>query len=207
VKDNLQYIIEKWDLDKRQRMPIKIPGTNRVTLAKLFEELGYRKGAEIGTARGSNALTLKRHNPELKLYCVDAWALYDGMHDFKDAAVLYEYELSAAARLNPLPDVKIIKAFSMDAVKKFDDETLDFVYIDANHELPYITEDIFYWAKKVKPGGIVSGHDYLKVQREDGLVQVKEAVHAYTEAFNIRTWFVVDKCTLERAGSWFWVKQ
>ena len=59
----------------------------------------------------------------------------------------------------------------------------------------------------MRPGGIVSGHDYLKVPREDGLVQVKEAVKeavkGYTDAFNISPWFVVD---VRRAGSFFWVK-
>ena len=187
-------------------MPIKIPNSNRITLAKLFKEFGYLLGVEIGTAIGTNASTLSNHIPALKLYCVDAWKLYDGMHDFKDAGKMYEYEIAAAARLNPLPDVIIVKKFSMDAVKKFDDESLDFVYIDANHELPYVTEDIFYWAKKVKSGGIVSGHDYLDEQRPDGFVQVKEAVHAYTEAFNISPWFVVDECSRDRAGSFLWVK-
>jgi predicted O-methyltransferase YrrM len=201
------YIIKKWGLDVRSDMPIRIPDSNRVDLARLFKELGYRKGAEIGTARGSNARTLKRVNPELKLYCVDSWELYDGMHDFTDARVMQEYKTAAAMRLNELEDVHIINAFSMDAVKKFKDETLDFVYIDANHELPYVTEDIFYWSKKVRPGGIVSGHDYLDTKRPDGLVHVNEAVHAYTDAFSIHPWFVVDKCTQKRAGSFFWVKQ
>jgi len=95
----------------------------------------------------------------------------------------------------------------MDAVKMFDDGSLDFVYIDANHEWPFVTQDIFYWSKKVRSGGIVSGHDYLKVKRPDGLVQVKEVVHAYAEAFDISPWFVIDECIEKRAGSWFWVKE
>lgn len=202
----LDYIIDKWDLDTTQPSPIKIANSNRITLAKLFAELGYRRGAEIGTARGNNAITLARNIPDLTLYCVDSWMLYDGMHDFTDAGMMYEYGVSAAARLRPYPDTKLIKAFSMDAVKKFTDESLDFVYIDANHELPYVTEDIFYWSKKVRSGGIVSGHDYLDEQRPDGLVHVKEAVQAYTEAFNIEPWFVMDECSQKRAGSFFWVK-
>ena len=206
MNETASLILKKWDLNEHQEMPIKIAKTNRITLAKLFAELGYRRGAEIGTARGNNAITLARNIPDLKLYCVDSWMLYDGMHDFTDAGIMYEYGVSAAARLRPYPDTKLIKAFSMDAVKKFADESLDFVYIDANHELPYVTEDIFYWSKKVRSGGIVSGHDYLDEQRPDGLIHVKEAVHAYTEAFNIAPWFVIDKCSQKRAGSFFWVK-
>jgi predicted O-methyltransferase YrrM len=210
MADPLGYIIDKWDLRyplSQTFMPIQIPGTNRTDLAKLFGELGYRKGAEIGTSVGSYAIVLARHNPKCRIYCVDPWETYDGLNDWTDANRLNEHWIAAKSRLGQYPEVQIIKKYSMDAVKDFGDNSLDFVYIDANHEFPYVAEDIFYWAQKVKPGGIVSGHDYLKVPRKDGLVQVREVVDAYTEAFKIRKWFVVDECTLKRAGSWFWVKQ
>jgi len=206
VKKPLEYIIDKWAVDVSQEMPVQLFGTDRVTLAKLFSELGYRKGAEIGTARGSYAITLCVNNPNLKLYCVDAWATYDGLNDYKDQNQLDEYLAHAMRRLEPYKGVEIVYSKSMDAVKQFADGSLDFVYIDANHEFPYVAEDLFYWSKKVKSGGIVSGHDYLKIPRKDGLIQVREVVKAYTEAFNIKPWFVVDKCTEKRAGSFFWVK-
>ena len=206
MNKSLEYIIDKWDVDVNQEMPVHLPGTDRVTLAKLFSELGYRTGAEIGTARGSYAITISVNNPNLKLYCVDAWATYDGLNDYTDQNQLDEYLSHAMKRLEPYKNVELIYALSMDAVKQFKDGSLDFVYIDANHEFPYVAEDLFYWSKKVRSGGIVSGHDYLKTPRKDGMVQVKEVVHAYTEAFNIKPWFVVDKSTLKRAGSFFWVK-
>jgi predicted O-methyltransferase YrrM len=186
-------------------MPIEIQGTNRVTLAKLFKELGYCTGAEIGTYSGSFAITMSVNNPDCKLYCIDAWATYEGLNDYTDADYLNDIYQLVTQRLSKYKDIEIIRELSMDAVKRFEDESLDFVYIDANHEFPYVAEDIFYWAKKVKPGGIVAGHDYLQIPREDGLIQVKEVVHAYTEAFNIKTWFLVD--SKERTQSWFWVKE
>lgn len=202
----LEYIIDKWSVDVTQEMPIMLPGTDRVTLARLFAELGYKTGAEIGTARGSYAITLSINIPRLKLYCVDAWSTYTGLNDYTDQNQLDEYLAHAMKRLEPYKGIEIVYSLSMDAVKKFADGSLDFVYIDANHEFPYVAEDLFYWSKKVRSGGIVSGHDYLKVKRKDGMVQVKEVVHAYTEAFNIKPWFIVDKCTLKNAGSFFWVK-
>jgi predicted O-methyltransferase YrrM len=203
----LEYIIDKWAVDVTQEMPIELFGTDRVTLAKLFKELGYKKGAEIGTARGSYAITLCVNNPDVKLYCVDAWSTYDGLNDYTDQNQLDEYLTAAMKRLEPYKNVEIEHGLSMEVVKRFKDESLDFVYIDANHEFPYVAEDLFYWSKKVRPGGIVSGHDYLKTPRKDGMVQVKEVVHAFTKAYNIKPWFVVDKATLKRAGSFFWVKQ
>ena len=203
----LDYIVDVWGIDINQPFPIVLPGKNRADLARIFAGLKYRTGAEIGTARGSYAITLSINNPKCKLYCVDAWETYIGLNDYTDQGVLNEYYSAARHRLKQYKNVEIINALSMDAVKQFDDGSLDYVYIDANHEFPYVAEDVFYWSQKVRSGGIVSGHDYLNTPRQDGMVQVREVVNAYTEAFNIEPWFVVDKCTLNRAGSWFWVKQ
>ncbi len=217
MTDPLGYIIDKFDLrwSTFEYMPIQIPNSNRVILAKLFNKLGYRKGAEIGTLGGMNARTLKTHITDLELYCVDPWAIYDGMQYFNDPQqMIDEYDL-AKRRLMNFENVHFVQKLSMDAVKDFEDNSLDFVYIDANHELPYVTEDIFYWSKKVRSGGIVSGHDYLKVSggkyikgkgNKTWHCDVRAAVHSYTEAYNIKPFFVIDECTQERTGSFLWVK-
>jgi hypothetical protein len=54
-----------------------------------------------------------------------------------------------------------IRTFSKTAIDLFPDESLDFVYIDANHEYQHVLEDIELWFPKVKKGGVVSGHDYI----------------------------------------------
>jgi predicted O-methyltransferase YrrM len=217
VTDAVGYIIDKWDLrwSTFEQMPLQIPNTNRVDLAKLFNELGYRKGAEIGTLGGQNARTLKTYIPDLELYCVDPWEIYEGMQYFTDPQQMVdEYDL-AKRRLAPFGNIHFVQKLSMDSVRDFDDNSLDFVFVDANHELPYVTEDIFYWSKKVRPGGIVSGHDYIKTgsSKFDGHgkntpwhCDVKAAVHAYTDSYNVKPFFVIDDCTPKRAGSFLWVK-
>ena len=210
MTDNaLDYIIDKWDLDNQQSNPIQIPDSHRIILAKLFKELGYRVGAEIGTLGGAYASKLKRYNLDLTLYCIDSWKVYDGMQNFLGWEKLPKFFNEAQRRLREFSDVHFVRRKSMDAVKDFADNSLDFVHIDANHELPYITEDIFYWSEKVRPGGIVSGHDYHKKgqgQPSNWTCGVRGAVHAYTDIYNIDPWFVMDKCTLDRAGSFLWVK-
>ena len=42
----------------------------------------------------------------------------------------------------------------------FPNESLDFVFIDAGHMYEEVKEDISLWLPKVKPGGVISGHDY-----------------------------------------------
>ena len=89
----------------------------------------------------------------------------------------------------------------MDAVKDFEPNSLDFVYIDGNHYFDYVVEDIIHWSKIVRPGGIVSGHDYRKDKNEKVPFHIIQATHAYTDAHKISPWFV-----LARGATWFWVK-
>lgn len=36
----------------------------------------------------------------------------------------------------------------------------DLVYIDANHQYKHVKQDILAWMDKIRPGGIIAGHDY-----------------------------------------------
>ena len=106
----------------------------------------------------------------------------------------------------------------MEAVKDFKDNSIDFVYIDGNHTYDYVTQDITEWSKKVRKGGIVSGHDYgwwyhsqKMLKRTDGRVDL--AVKTYTHTNNIHPWFVLGRRkmikgeTRDSHRSWFFVKE
>ena len=57
----------------------------------------------------------------------------------------------------------MIRANSEIASDIFTDESLDFVYIDANHAYEYVVQDINLWYPKVKSGGYLCGHDYISM--------------------------------------------
>ncbi|HEY3296756.1 MAG TPA: class I SAM-dependent methyltransferase [bacterium] len=63
-----------------------------------------------------------------------------------------------------------IKLPSLEAVKLYPDRSLDFVFIDAAHDYENVKKDIIAWRPKVKPGGILAGHDYNK-ENSPGLVK------------------------------------
>jgi hypothetical protein len=53
----------------------------------------------------------------------------------------------------------LIRSDSAEAASRFEDKSLDFVFIDACHEEDFVVRDIRAWLPKVKPGGLLAGHD------------------------------------------------
>lgn len=167
--------------------------SNREHLAQVMRDAGFTIGAEIGVARGKNAKILCETIPNLELYCIDPWIKYSNWTQEK---MDQRYE-DTVKRLAPY-NVKIVRKTSMEAVKDFDDQSLDFIHIDGFHDFDWVMMDMIRWIPKVRPGGIVSGHDYYPFYRGG----VMTAVDAYVKAHNIRDWYV----TREKEPSWFWVK-
>ena len=174
--------------------------STRTDLAKLFNTLGYKIGAEIGVAGGWHARNICRNVPGLKLICVDPW---DAFNRSTKEATQRAYE-RAQKRLKGF-DVEYMRMESMEAVRQIEDHSLDFVYIDGLHEFDPVMMDIICWTQKVKFGGIVSGHDYFEFYQGG----VTKAVNAYTRAHNINSWYVTtDVSKIENVfQSWFWINK
>ena len=183
--------------------PIDI-NAGRNDLAGLFSELGFTKGAEIGVERGGYSEMLCQANPNLELFCIDPWKAYPTYRDHTTQKVLDAIHAEAVARLKSYR-CHIIRKFSAEAVRDVADAGLDFVYIDANHDAQHVLQDLTLWIPKVKQGGIISGHDFVKYKGKYGEYnQVKDTVLGYTRDNNISPLFVLK----DPAGrsSWMWVK-
>jgi len=150
---------------------------NRFELAQYLRDRGYKTGAEVGVFDGYYSEKLCETIPGLKLYSIDPWAIYQGYRDRKFVSSMERAENLARTRLAQY-DVTIIKDYSVEAAKEFKDESLDFVYIDGNHEYKYVMEDLKAWTPKVREGGIVCGDDYYQFRRS-GNVGVIKAVNEF----------------------------
>jgi predicted O-methyltransferase YrrM len=53
-----------------------------------------------------------------------------------------------------------IRSDSAGAASKFEDGSVDFVWIDAGHEYEEVKADIEAWMPKLKRGGVMGGDDY-----------------------------------------------
>ena len=154
---------------------------NRIELAKYFNELGFKYGAEIGACFGRYSEILCQNIPGLKLIAIDSWS--NRRNTKREDIAKISGEESTRIKLAPYNAV-VIRASSMDALPYVEDGTLDFVFIDADHKYDSVAEDIREWSKKVRVGGIVSGHDYC-IFKNSGNRGVIDAVDEYVKKHGI----------------------
>ncbi len=198
---------------KLKGSPAEIPDCSRDDLPQFFLDMGYKVGAEIGVDKG--AFSEKFCKAGLKLFAIDPWRYDDDYIDDRSQQRLDFLFEHTHRVLDPFPNAKIIRKTSMEAVKEFADESLDFVYIDGNHQLKYVVEDIFEWSKKIKKGGCIAGHDYIYTNPRTaaGICHVIYAVRAYTESYKIRNWYLLGRTenkpneVRDKWRSWMWIKQ
>lgn len=200
--NTLDFIIKKYALNLNRRLPIEIPDLGRSELAKLFCELGFTKGVEVGVLLGRYSKELCDANPKLKLWGIDPWMTYPEFIR-SETQETYESYYQEAKKTVP-PNCILIRQKSMDAINNFKDNSIDFVYIDGNHEFTSEANDIHEWSKKVHPGGIISGHDYRRYQ-QSSFSHSYEVVKAYTRAYRINPWFIIG-ANNDKIKSWFWIK-
>lgn len=209
----LEFILSKYSLSSdTKRMPIEIPNVGRDDLAYLFAELDYKGGVEVGVEQGLYSEVLCEANPQATVYGVDPWTAY---HDYRyhvTQSKLDGFLEKTKIRMKPYDNYRIIRKFSLHAVDDFYDGSLDFVFIDGNHTLPFIIMDLIEWSKKVRVGGMVTGHDYRKSKRIRSQNHVVYAVQCYTQSYRIHPWFLfgrkgkVSGEVRDDARSWAWVK-
>jgi len=123
-------------------------------IADRVDLLGFEIGAEVGTGKGITAEYLLENCPKLMLYQIvyyndgNSWSTQGAKELWRE-------------RIKPYLDrVIILNGKSTDVYKQVEDESLDFVFIDADHSYKMCLEDIRIWYSKVRRGGLVCGHDY-----------------------------------------------
>ena len=164
----------------------------RRSLAKLARDLRCRRGVEIGTHDGESAVMWLAANSRLHLTCVDPYLTYNARHSQEDQNAHYA---EATERLKPY-NAEIVRAKSLEVVDGFKDRSVDFVYIDGDHEFDWVMQDLIRWAPKVRGGGLVILHDYCVSWRAG----VMKAVDAYTAAHRVDPWYV----TRDHTPTAFW---
>jgi hypothetical protein len=110
--------------------------------------------AELGVDKGDFSEFILDITQPKKLHLIDAWDT-ERYHDGLAVNVQNKFK-------NKLDDktIEIHRGYSTDWLVKFDDNYFDWVYIDTNHSYETTAAELAICQYKVKPGGIIAGHDY-----------------------------------------------
>lgn len=171
IEEILFRILNRWGFRFWVMSPVRFYNSScgkfvyRPFVEFLAEYYGEKKisGAEIGVFRGDFSRVLLRRLNLRWLFLIDPYLRYEGYNDVLSANLETEdfskIKVIAHKKLKEYKNIIYAEYTSETAVRIFKKESLDFVYIDANHDYEYIKQDMEMWWGKVKKGGVLGGHD------------------------------------------------
>jgi hypothetical protein len=125
-------------------------------------------GAEIGVQRGGFSQRILSRWPGKRLFLIDLWAqqeegAYVDIANVENDQQELNYRLTLQ-RVMPFrnrTEIVLIRDYSTNAAARIQDHELDWAYLDGDHSYAGVVADINAYWPKVKPGGILAGHDYF----------------------------------------------
>jgi predicted O-methyltransferase YrrM len=137
---------------------------------KMIASKNYDIVVELGVWKGHSVTFLANQIKKLgfngKIYAVDLWGDSYQWTEPKNkklksqVPVLYDIYTEVKKRGGVMDMITDLKGMSWEMAEKFEDGTVDFVFIDADHKYESVVKDIKAWLPKMREGGIISGHDY-----------------------------------------------
>jgi hypothetical protein len=173
------------------------PNEKSHMLVSLIKEYNLKNIAEIGVFKGTLTNRVFQNCKGIieNYYCIDPWKPYIENYDrearSEESTVEYWNNIFNMVSYMCIknPEIHMIRDTSLNAINQIEDRTLDAVYIDAIHDYDNGKSDILAWLDKVKDGGIVSGHDYLK--RFCGLIKAIDEIFGMDlTVYGDSNWFV-----------------
>ena len=133
-----------------------------------------------------------------EFHCVDSWK---GEVDIAyDPDTVQDLKKIFKQNVKPVIEyITMLNMMSWNAAKKFDDDSVDFCYVDAGHSYEAVTKDLTAWWPKMRPGAMFGGDDYTK-----GYPGVQQAVWDFFGPLGIkvrragRCWLVTKPTATEQ---------
>lgn len=163
----------------------KINGWNSPAIYDLYSRMVKKFNnavfVEIGTWKGRSTVymaeEIRKHKKKISFFAIDFFEEYHLQDSLtKSGPHIYDEYI---ANIEPVKKyITTIKGNSHIVYEEFNDESIDFLFIDGNHDYEAVKKDIQLWYPKVKNGGIISGHDY-------DWDTVKQAVDEYFDSVEV----------------------
>lgn len=157
-----------------------------------------QRGIEIGVQTGLNSYMLLEFCPNIeKIVGIDPYLSYkdwdkvvpqsDQDHAFKVFSENWQHMKNR---------FELVKQGSNDAAKLLKDDSYDFIFVDGDHCLRQVLNDLDNYVPKVKNGGIIAGHDI-------GIGSVTMAIQSWCKRHNID----LNQVHLIENTAWYWIKE
>ncbi len=142
--------------------------SKRNDIIPMLEKLKWKTAIEVGVQKGLFAKKMLDNWPSCREYkLVDLWGQEAGYQEPGDHPKEFHVQALGQTRRRVKPYSDKVEFFIMrstDASKHLEDNHFDFVYLDARHDYCAVAEDIAHYWPKVRPGGILAGHDFIDAQ-------------------------------------------
>lgn len=121
-------------------------------------------GCWLGKSSSYMGVEIKNSSKDIRFDCIDIWEHskddpYYITH-FPNIKNIYEVWEENMKKSGVFEIIHPTQTDSLTAAKSYADNSLDFVFIDANHNYEFVKKDIEAWYPKVKKEGYIGGHDY-----------------------------------------------
>lgn len=140
-------------------------------------------GVEVGVNEGEFSEWILRDWKGRRLISVDPWDAGIDAHGLNQDPGqptldrIYERASARLARFGERSEIR--RLTSVEAAAQVPEASLDFVYIDAMHDFESVRVDIDAWYGRVRPGGLLAGHDYWDGFRSGSMYGVASAVEQF----------------------------
>jgi ubiquinone/menaquinone biosynthesis C-methylase UbiE len=150
--DAAEQAIPKTELSDRHLRNLRVVPDRKAFLAAMPKGSTV---AEIGVAEGEFSEQILAITQPRELHLVDSWA-----NDTRYIN-LGEQIRSKFAQEIAKGQVIIHEGYSTDVLPQFPEKYFDWVYLDTGHELDMTRQELELCRRIVKPGGWITGHDYV----------------------------------------------
>lgn len=155
------------------------------------------KGIEIGTCRAESTAYFLEKCPNIDLLTtIDPYKGYQDWNGEITQETVDRFLDIAKKNLKQYGKrVKMLREDSVNAASKFEDESVDFIFVDGDHSYDATLADCEAYYSKLKKGGIFCGHDYQTLE------DVKRSIDDFRTKYKITA-----PINLSLNSAFFWTK-
>lgn len=142
---------------------------------------------EIGSYMGESTMMFASTGLFSTIYSIDpldGYEEFNEMHNYSWEFVRDEFTKNTKY----FDSIVHLQDFSYNVVDKFENDSIDFIYIDGSHSEENVRRDLELYLPKLKKNGIIAGHDYLELVWPDLVKVVTDVVGKPDIVFSDTSW-------------------